>query len=232
MWPTFRSCYERAGRFPAVRMACAPAIITPNETILEASGATVVSEHDSGERSSLEGHLLVASPELNDPNFAHTVVLIIHHNDEGAFGLVLTQPTNVMVAQVWEKVSESKCRAVDAIHRGGPVEGPLMALHGSAEIGGNDIMSGVYYTVSAEHLEQLVTSNSQPARYFIGYSGWGAGQLEGEMEAGGWLTIPARPEDLFHNPEGFWELTIRRISGRSVLKSLGIEEFPRDPSTN
>ena len=57
-----------------------------------------MSEHDSGEIASLEGHLLVAAPELNDPNFARSVVLIIHHNEEGAFGLVLTQPTQVTVA--------------------------------------------------------------------------------------------------------------------------------------
>lgn len=191
-----------------------------------------MSDHDSDERHSLEGQLLVASPELNDPNFAKSVVLMIHHNDEGAFGLVLTQPTNVTVAQVWDKVSESKCRAIDAIHRGGPVEGPLMALHGNAEIGGNDVLPGVFYTVAASHLDQLVSTNAQPARYFVGYSGWGAGQLEGELEAGGWLTIPARPEDLFQDADGFWELTIRRISGRSVLKSLGIEDFPSDLSAN
>lgn len=191
-----------------------------------------MSEHDSGERGSLERFLLVASPELNDPNFAKSVVLIIHHNDEGAFGLVLTQPTNVTVSQVWESVSETKCRAVDAIYRGGPVEGHLMALHGSQEIGGNDVLPGVFFAVSAPHLEKLVTTNCQPARYFIGYSGWGSGQLEAEMEAGGWLTLPARPEDLFQNAEDFWELTIRRISGRSVLKSLGIVEFPSDLSAN
>ena len=131
-----------------------------------------MSDHDSDERTSLEGQLLVASPELNDPNFAHSVVLMIHHNDEGAFGLVLTQATNVTVAQVWGKVSESKCRAIDAIHRGGPVDGPLMALHGNPEIGGNDVLPGVYYTVAAEHLDRLITHNAQPAKYFVGYSGW------------------------------------------------------------
>jgi putative transcriptional regulator len=197
-----------------------------------AAGTSVVSEFESGEQKSLEGHLLVASPEMNDPNFAKSVVMIIHHNEEGAFGLVLTQPTNVTVAQVWDKVSVSECRAVDSIHRGGPVEGPLMALHGNEEIGGNDVVPGVFYTVAAAHLEQLITTNVQPARYFIGYSGWSVGQIEHELEAGGWLTIPARPEDIFQSAEGFWEHTVRRIAGRSVLQSLGIEDFPRDPSTN
>jgi putative transcriptional regulator len=191
-----------------------------------------VSEFDAETPTSLEGHLLVASPELNDPNFAKSVVLIIHHDEDGAFGLVLTQPTNVMVAQLWDQQNDTKCRAVDAIHRGGPVDGPLMALHTKEEIGGNVVLPGIFYTVAIPHLEQLITKDVQPARYFYGYSGWGAGQLEGELEVGGWLTIPARPEDLFQNAESLWEVTIRRISGRSVLKSLGIEDFPRDPSAN
>ena len=190
---------------------------------------------DSGEPSYLEGQLLVASPELKDPNFEQSVVLIIHHNSEGAFGLVLTQPTEVSVAKVWKKVSETPCHVVDSIHRGGPVGGPLMALHGNSEIGGDDVLPGVFYVVAAEQLtpvELLVAANVQPARFFIGYSGWGGGQLERELEAGGWLTIPARPEDLFQDPEGLWEVTIKRITGQSVLKALGIDEFPGDLSVN
>jgi putative transcriptional regulator len=204
---------------------CVVTSSTPQETI-------AVSEFDAESPESLAGYLLVASPELSDPNFAKSVVLIIHHDEEGAFGLVLTQPTKIMVAQVWGQRNETKCRAVDTIHRGGPVEGPLMALHGKEEIGGNVVMPGLFYVVAAEHLEQLVTTDAQPTRYFMYYSGWGAGQLDGELEAGGWLTIPARPEDLFQNAESLWEVTIRRIAGRSVLKSLGIAEFPRDPSAN
>lgn len=191
-----------------------------------------MSGFESGESQSLAGRLLVAAPELQDPNFAHSVVMIIHHNPEGAFGLVLTQPTNVTVAQVWSKVSQSGCRTVDSIYRGGPVEGPLMALHRREDVGGNGVLPGVYYSVAAEHLEKLVTANVQPSRYFVGYSGWGDGQLDREMEAGGWLTIPARPEDLFESAAGLWESTMRRIAGRSVLESMGIEQFPIDPSAN
>lgn len=191
-----------------------------------------MSDSDSDHRTSLEGHLLVAAPELNDPNFAQTVVLIIHHNAEGAFGLVLTHATRVSVQQVWSKVSESTCGTRDSIYRGGPVDGPLMALHGSPDIGGNDVLPGVFYSVAAEHLESLIMHNAQPARYFVGYSGWGEGQLERELEAGGWLIAPARPEDLFHVSEGFWEATLRRIAGQSVLKSMGIDDFPRDLSAN
>lgn len=196
------------------------------------SGASHVSDSDNEQRNSLEGHLLVAAPELRDPNFARSVVLIIHHNSEGAFGLVLTQATNVSVEQVWSKVSESTCRTRDAIYRGGPVDGPLMALHADGDVGGNDVLPGVYYSVAAEHLESLITRNAQPARFFVGYSGWGEGQLEREMQAGGWLTAPARAEDLFQESEGFWEATLRRIAGQSVLKSMGIDEFPSDLSAN
>ncbi len=191
-----------------------------------------MSESDSDEHASLEGHLLVASPELNDPNFARSVVLIIQHNSAGAFGLVLTQSTNVSVEQVWQKVSGSTCRTRDAIYHGGPVDGPLMALHADREIGGSEILSGALYSVAAEQLENLVVSNAQPARFFIGYSGWGDGQLERELEAGGWLIVRARPEDLFQSIDGFWEATLRRVAGQSVLKSMGIDDFPQDLSAN
>lgn len=191
-----------------------------------------MSDSESEQPPSLEGHLLVAAPELRDPNFAQAVVVIIHHNAEGAFGLVLTHATNVSVEQVWNKVSESACRTRDSIYRGGPVDGPLMALHADGEVGGNDVLPGIYHSVAAEHLEALITRNVQPARFFVGYSGWGEGQLERELAAGGWLTAPARPEDLFQANEGFWEATLRRIAGQSVLKALGIGEFPHDLSAN
>lgn len=191
-----------------------------------------MSETDPGDFPSFEGHLLVASPELNDPNFARSVVLIIQHGAASAFGLVLTRSTNLSVEQVWQKVSESTCRTRDAIYCGGPVEGPLMAVHADRSVGGSEILPGVFYSVSAQQLEQLVASNAQPARYFIGYAGWGEGQLDREFEAGGWYAAHARPDDLFQIDEGFWEATLRRVAGQSILKSMGIDDFPRDLSAN
>ena len=79
---------------------------------------------------SLAGNLLIASPFLGDQNFNKSVVLIIQHTEEGAFGLVLNRPTNFRMADVWDIVSDDEpCPADAVIHYGGPVEGPLMALH-------------------------------------------------------------------------------------------------------
>ena len=79
--------------------------------------------------SSLKGKLLVASPQLSDPNFHRTVVLIIEHNDEGAFGLVLNRTSSKTIKQVWERVTDEPCESDQPLHVGGPVGGPLIAVH-------------------------------------------------------------------------------------------------------
>ena len=84
---------------------------------------------------SLDGHFLVASRELLDPNFARSVVLIIRHSEEGAMGLVLNRPTKTSVSEAWKQVSEAPCPTTGLIHLGGPCRGPLMAIHGDPALG-------------------------------------------------------------------------------------------------
>ena len=72
---------------------------------------------------SLQGHLLVASPKLVDPNFFHTVVLLVQHNQEGALGLVLNRPLQTTVQEMWQEVGESQCEVDQPLHQGGPCEG-------------------------------------------------------------------------------------------------------------
>ena len=78
---------------------------------------------------SLKGHFLVASPHLADANFYRSVVLMIQHDEDGAVGLVLNRPTDNTIAEVWEMISESPCDVQGCVSIGGPVAGPLMALH-------------------------------------------------------------------------------------------------------
>ncbi len=92
--------------------------------------------------TSLQGYFLIASPHLSDTNFRRSVVLLLKHSDEGAFGLVLNRPTDSLLSEVWELISESPCKLGEAIHIGGPVGGPLMALHSNktyAEALRNDV---------------------------------------------------------------------------------------------
>jgi len=89
---------------------------------------------------SLKGHFLVASTSLDDPNFARAVLLIIEHTDEGAAGVILNRPTGATIAEIAEKVFDEPDDWDKPIHLGGPVPGPLMALHDLAHLGDQEVI--------------------------------------------------------------------------------------------
>lgn len=184
--------------------------------------------------SSLDGHLLVASPHMEDPNFARTVVLIVQHSDEGAFGLVLNRPSRHSLADVWQQVAEEECDIQQPLYIGGPVEGPLLALHTREGLAEREIVPGVYFSTQREALQSLVSDENGPFLIVTGYSGWGSGQLEGELKAGAWLTTPARREYIFPQIEGenLWR-TVARDIGRGILFAAeDVKNLPDDPSLN
>jgi putative transcriptional regulator len=180
----------------------------------------------------LEGQLLVSAPGLRDPNFFHSVLLLVKHNEEGAFGLVLNRASATQVVDVWGQISTEPCASRQAIRVGGPIEGPLMALHGNDALGDAEVLPGVYFAAEREKLEVLVAGPDSSARFFVGYSGWAPGQLESEMEEGAWATIEGSPARVFHDPDGFWEAMHKAIDGARLLSSLGIKHVPSDPRLN
>ena len=187
---------------------------------------------------SLQGHFLVASPHLMDPNFYRSVVLMIQHDEDGGFGLVLNRCTDNSVSEIWELIGELPAEHLDPdliearhINLGGPVAGPLMALHNSREVGENQIVPGVFLTTDKQGLNRLLESDDLTYRIFSGYSGWGSGQLESELEDGGWLTAPASADDIFHNPETMWKKISQQI-GLGILGTRVTRFVPEDPSLN
>lgn len=182
--------------------------------------------------SSLQGHLLIASPRLLDPNFRRTVVLLVQHTEQGALGLILNRPTSVPIRQAWQQVSQLPCQVEEVLRLGGPVEGPLMALHTRPNLSESEVLPGVYFAVEPKHLTPLVTEPSGPARFYVGYAGWGAGQLESELSEGSWLTPEATPAHVFDNGEDLWERVTREIAATTVYSSLNIKHVPTDPSLN
>ncbi len=181
---------------------------------------------------SLKGHFLVASPHLADPNFVRTVVLLIHHNEEGAFGVVLNRPAQSTVQELWEKVGAGPCDSDQRVHVGGPVPGPLMAVHGDASAAEMEIVPGVYFAAQRENLEKLVGQQAHPYRLFVNHSGWGGGQLENELKQGAWLTLPATVEFVFADHLELWKMVTYRIGSAFWAASLGIRHLPDDPSLN
>jgi putative transcriptional regulator len=182
--------------------------------------------------NSLQGYLLLASPDLRDPNFFHTVVLIVRHNDDGALGLVLNRPLNVRLQQVWQGIGATPSARDDVIHLGGPCEGPLMTLHEDPAIGESEVFDGVHFSTNRDLLEQLVADASRQARFFAGFAGWGSGQLEKEMEEGSWLTLPATTAHVFEAEPDLWAKLMREISGQQILSTLNIKHVPPDLRAN
>jgi putative transcriptional regulator len=153
---------------------------------------------------SLAGSFLIARPMLQDPNFRRTVVLLLAHNDDGAFGLVVNRPATTE-GLPWP------------LYTGGPCPSPgLMLLHGHADWAQPDgdgeaapqVAPGVFVG-NASCLERAAGLPAEaPGRFrvFSGYSGWAAGQLEGELASGAWALSSASADVLFGTPdEDLWE---------------------------
>jgi putative transcriptional regulator len=185
---------------------------------------------------SLEGHFLIASPGLLDPNFAQTIVLMIQHNEQGALGLIVNRPSSKTLAELWQEVGDEPCSSDRSVYLGGPVPGPLMALHGAADLAELDVCEGVYFSARKELLDQLVQRDDVPLKVFVGHAGWAPGQLEKELEVGGWITAPAGTSEVFSPAGSTWQHLLERHGPQPkpgcVAEMLDIRRVPPDPSVN
>ena len=190
---------------------------------------------------SIQGKALVASPYLTERNFLRSVVYIMRHDEEGAFGLILNRPTSVCVGDLLERCLGRPCQNPEPIYNGGPVEGPLIVVHNRPNAGepsDSDSASefcedlGLYIATEQKVLTDIWQKNDCKYRCFDGYSGWGEGQLDAELKAGGWLVWDAPPETVFADPEPMWKRAVQQI-GRDIL-SVKIDDsrIPIDPASN
>lgn len=181
---------------------------------------------------SLQGHLLVAAPTLSDPNFLRTVVLLVMHEADGAFGLVLNRPTETTVKELWKALEETRCARREPLFWGGPVSNRLIVLHEAASDAEDMALPGVFVSVKQESLRKLMRKTSGRMRVFNGYAGWSAGQLETELADGGWLLFPASADLTFFDPEQIWEHSLQLIGTQILRPLLGKSPLPPDPSVN
>ena len=179
--------------------------------------------------SSFTGHLLIASPRMDDPNFARTVLLLVQHDDEGAFGLVLNRPSDSTVRGLWEQVGEGPCHRDDVVHIGGPCSGPLMALHTCHQVSQKQVLPGLFFTSEADDLRYLVNRRRATAKYFVGYAGWAPGQLEVELAQSAWYVLPATARAPFDRKARQWTRLLNQIMG---VPDLWPRLIPPDPSVN
>jgi putative transcriptional regulator len=178
---------------------------------------------------SLAGHFLIASPRLADPNFVKSVVLMVQHGEEGALGLVVNRPLDTSVEEICEKVLETPCSTEGVLYQGGPCEGPLMVVHTHNARSDIEVRPGVHFSTERESIEWLLKYNEAPIKFFVGYSGWAAGQLENEMETGSWLSVPAEEDQIFQDGEELWS---KLLTAATLGKWIDPERIPDDPSLN
>jgi putative transcriptional regulator len=173
--------------------------------LVAASLAALSRTEETPGEVSLRGQLLVASPDIGDPRFAHAVVLLVRHSKAGALGIIINHPVEERpLAELLRETGEDPTGVEGQVlvFAGGPVEpGIGLVLH-SAEYhrGGEtlDIDGHVAMTSSPAILSDIA-HHKGPAKTLIafGYSGWGPGQLEGELALHGWITIPADDRLIF-----------------------------------
>lgn len=169
--------------------------------------------------SSLAPSLLVSMPQLIDPNFARTVVLLCKHNEEGALGLIVNRPlvtTGRVTVNLDPPVSTDRELEVWV---GGPVEPErTWILVGQdpeehEKLSGTRISDSLHLSTSPDLLRRLLDPQPPPlVRLIVGYSGWGPGQLEAELHASSWLMSDVDRDLVFNTPpEHMWETAIRRL---------------------
>ena len=130
------------------------------------------------------------------------------------------------------EVGSEPCSSRRPVYLGGPVPGPLLSLHANSSLSEMEPIPGVYFSARKPNLDRLVLDETSAQKVFLGHSGWGAGQLEQELDAGAWRTIPATAELIFSTDEELWDSVFRQL-GRELLKSmLNLKDLPSDPSTN
>ena len=154
---------------------------------------------------SLQGHLLIASPSEFDPDFAKAVILVIQHSPEQAVGLVLNRPTGATVKELWKTSVKKSCDCQRPVYSGGPVPGPLMAVHTCESLARIEILPGVYYAVHKKDLDKLVRQSDHAFKVFDSHAGWGPGQLETWLDQRSWSTMPATVQHVFHDQGDLWE---------------------------
>lgn len=161
----------------------------------------------------------MATPPLDDPNFDRTVVYVVEHHDDGALGLVLNRPSDEELEEPLDRWVEVQSRP-SVIFTGGPVEvTALIALaRTDGEVDAEEHLAPVNGEIASADLAvdpALVRGSIQALRVFRGYSGWGPGQLEGEIHAGAWLVLDPDPVDIFtDHPRDLWRTVLRRQPGR------------------
>ena len=173
---------------------------------------------DHTDTTSLAGQLLVASPSIGDPRFVHTVILMVRHDNEGAFGIIINRPVGERsISELLEAAGDTAPGVAGTVRvfAGGPVEPELGFVVHSAEYRRSetvDVDGRVAMTANREILRDIGQHQGPEKSLFaLGYAGWGPGQIESEMARHDWFTTPEEPKLVFDDDRGgLWDEAMAR----------------------
>ncbi|KER10353.1 MAG: hypothetical protein HY22_05645 [[Candidatus Thermochlorobacteriaceae] bacterium GBChlB] len=178
-----------------------------------------------------KGKLLIANAHLEDQNFRRSVVLICEHGENGTFGLTLNRQLELTVNEVIDDLDDWNA----PLYLGGPVQpNTIHVLHklGDKIEGSTEIVEGVFWGGNYEEIRRLIevrAATPNDFKFFLGYSGWGAGQLSDEMQGGSWYLSQATKTAVFDDPhDKLWSRALRAKGGEFAI----IANFPEDPRLN
>jgi putative transcriptional regulator len=155
----------------------------------------------------LEGHFLIAMPAMGDPNFNETVTYVCKHDAEGALGIIINRPTDMLIGEVFRQLSlqaADPAQAEQVVLSGGPVHRDRGFVLHQSDLDYESTLATdgrLKVTVSQDILTAMAQGRGpDPVVLALGYAGWDAGQLEAELAANAWLSTPAEPSIVFHTP--------------------------------
>lgn len=179
-----------------------------------------------------QGNLLLSEPTMNDFYFGRSVILLVDHNEsEGSFGIIMNKSLNVRLAEIVDVFED-----FDApVYLGGPVaENQIFFMHTLGDIipGTCKIMDGLYWGGDTDTLNELIAQgivNQHNVRFFLGYSGWDAGQLVDELSRNSWIVSKTNSKTLLSTPtDQMWKSFVARMG-----KEYGMwTRFPKNPEDN
>jgi putative transcriptional regulator len=163
-----------------------------------------------------EGTILVADRRLKDPHFVQTVVLIVKYDERGAVGLVLNRQGDIPISELLAGVKDARNRR-DTAFTGGPVEPmsvlALLRTHEGPK-GAQQVAGDIWAILDQDLLKDALKEHTDAGelRFYVGYAGWGPGQLEGEMESGAWRVIRGSADTVFDDkPDSLWDRVVRGL---------------------
>jgi putative transcriptional regulator len=182
--------------------------------VLIAARSPIAAQQPDEKFVSLAGQFLVATPSMEDPRFARSVILIARHNKDGAFGLIINRPAAERpLSQLLEALGEkgSPVNGTVRLFAGGPVQPELgFVMHSPDYMGPQtlEVDGRVSVTMSLDILRDIATGKGpQKSLIMFGYAGWGSGQLEGEIARRSWTTVPADGKLIFdEGREKLWDI--------------------------